>query len=140
MYQMLSAVNFCHERRIMHRDLKPENILLSSSGNLKIADFGLARSYSSVPPAYTHNVVTLWYRAPEVLLGAAGYQYSPAVDMWSLGEYQQPSIDCTIPPGLLSAVAFVDSSSAHAVSMVSRCNPFAPCCSYPPAASRMHLR
>ncbi len=67
----------------MHRDLKPQNILVSRDGTLKIADFGLARAF--VPPIrpFTHEIVTLWYRAPEILLGGA--VYGLAVDMWSVG-------------------------------------------------------
>ena len=70
-------------RGVMHRDLKPQNILISSKGQLKIADFGLARAF--VPPIrmFTHEVVTLWYRAPEILLGSK--TYALPVDMWSIG-------------------------------------------------------
>lgn len=68
-FQMLRGIYYIHIRGILHRDLKPQNILISSNGVLKIADFGLARSF--IPPVrpYTHEVVTLWYRAPEILLG-----------------------------------------------------------------------
>jgi len=67
----------------MHRDLKPQNLLLDNNGNMKIADFGLARTYSLPIKTYTHEVITLWYRAPEILLGQK--QYSTAVDIWSAG-------------------------------------------------------
>ena len=67
----------------MHRDLKPQNLLIDSTGLLKIADFGLARAFSIPLPQYTHEVVTLWYRAPEVLLGAK--KYSTPLDVWSIG-------------------------------------------------------
>lgn len=67
----------------MHRDLKPQNLLIDSHGNMKLADFGLARAYSLPIKTYTHEVVTLWYRAPEILLGQK--QYSTSVDIWSAG-------------------------------------------------------
>ncbi|OUC46020.1 kinase domain protein [Trichinella nativa] len=82
-YQITEALCFCHMRRIMHRDLKPQNLLIDNNGNIKIADFGLARAVGVPVRPYTHEVVTLWYRAPEVLLGAA--RYSLPVDIWSLG-------------------------------------------------------
>lgn len=83
MWQLLSALSYCHLRRIVHRDLKPQNILVSDSGIVKIADFGLARNFSFPSRNYTHEVVTLWYRPPEILLGSQ--RYSTSLDMWSLG-------------------------------------------------------
>nr|O61847.2 RecName: Full=Cyclin-dependent kinase 2; AltName: Full=Cell division protein kinase 2 [Caenorhabditis elegans] len=83
MWQLLSALSYCHLRRIVHRDLKPQNILVSDSGVIKIADFGLARNFSFPSRNYTHEVVTLWYRPPEILLGSQ--RYSTSLDMWSLG-------------------------------------------------------
>mmetsp|Transcript_4386 Transcript_4386/g.18665 ORF Transcript_4386/g.18665 Transcript_4386/m.18665 type:complete len:183 (-) Transcript_4386:1362-1910(-) len=67
----------------MHRDLKPQNILVSGDDTVKLADFGLGRVFSLPVGKYTHEVVTLWYRAPEVLLGTRCY--STGVDVWSVG-------------------------------------------------------
>ncbi|KAI9175865.1 Cyclin-dependent kinase catalytic subunit [Blastocladiella emersonii ATCC 22665] len=83
LYQLLSGIRFCHGRRIIHRDLKPQNLLIDQRGRLKIADFGLARCFGVPLRNYTHEVVTLWYRAPEVLLGTK--TYGVALDMWSIG-------------------------------------------------------
>ncbi|CAJ0586417.1 unnamed protein product, partial [Mesorhabditis spiculigera] len=82
LFQLLQALAYCHVRRVLHRDLKPQNILVNNKGVIKLADFGLARSLSLPSRVYTHEVVTLWYRAPEVLLGSA--YYSSGVDVWSL--------------------------------------------------------
>eukprot|EP00937_MAST-01D_sp_MAST-1D-sp2_P004337 g4337.t1 len=83
MFQLVRGLAFCHKRAIMHRDLKPQNLLVSRGGVLKLADFGLARAFSLPIRQLTHEVVTLWYRAPEVLLGAR--HYAPPVDMWAVG-------------------------------------------------------
>ncbi|WPH01062.1 cell division control protein 2 serine/threonine protein kinase [Acrodontium crateriforme] len=82
-WQLLEGVRYCHAHRVLHRDLKPQNLLIDKEGNLKLADFGLARAFGVPLRTYTHEVVTLWYRAPEILLG--GRQYSTGVDMWSVG-------------------------------------------------------
>eukprot|EP01091_Cochliopodium_minus_P002787 TRINITY_DN12647_c0_g1_i1.p1 TRINITY_DN12647_c0_g1~~TRINITY_DN12647_c0_g1_i1.p1 ORF type:complete len:319 (-),score=74.89 TRINITY_DN12647_c0_g1_i1:31-963(-) len=82
-YQLLLGISFCHIHRVLHRDLKPQNLLIDKNGLLKIADFGLARAFSIPLPVYTHEVVTLWYRAPEVLMGQE--KYSTPIDMWSIG-------------------------------------------------------
>lgn len=83
MLQLLSGIKYLHDNWVLHRDLKTSNLLLNNCGELKICDFGLARQYGSPLKPYTHLVVTLWYRSPELLLGAK--QYSTAIDMWSLG-------------------------------------------------------
>uniref|UniRef100_A0A336LWE1 cyclin-dependent kinase n=1 Tax=Culicoides sonorensis TaxID=179676 RepID=A0A336LWE1_CULSO len=83
MEQMLDAMAFCHKHRILHRDLKPQNLLVDRKGHIKLADFGLARIFNFPMRKYTHEVVTLWYRAPEILLGTK--MYATGIDMWSLG-------------------------------------------------------
>jgi len=82
-YQLLQGLLFCHQRRVLHRDLKPQNLLIDKNGCIKIADFGLARAFGIPVRVYTHEVVTLWYRAPEVLLGSP--KYSCPIDIWSIG-------------------------------------------------------
>ncbi|XP_035265977.1 cyclin-dependent kinase 2-like [Anguilla anguilla] len=82
-YQLLQGIAFCHSHRVVHRDLKPQNLLLNQAGAIKLADFGLARAFGVPLRSYTHEVVTLWYRAPEILLGCK--YYSTAVDIWSIG-------------------------------------------------------
>ena len=79
----LRGVAFCHASWVLHRDLKPGNLLLTTAGAVKVADFGLARLYGSPERRYTGQVVTRWYRAPELLFGAKFY--GPAVDLWSVG-------------------------------------------------------
>ncbi|XP_014387231.1 PREDICTED: cyclin-dependent kinase 3, partial [Myotis brandtii] len=83
LFQLLQGVNFCHAHRVIHRDLKPQNLLINELGAIKLADFGLARAFGVPLRTYTHEVVTLWYRAPEILLGSKFY--STAVDIWSIG-------------------------------------------------------
>lgn len=87
--QIAAGLSYCHGRRVIHRDLKPQNILVGQGGEIKIADFGLSRTYVLPTRAYTSKVITLWYRAPEILLkedvANATCVYSTAVDIWSLG-------------------------------------------------------
>ena len=82
-YQMLAGLSYCHSLGVMHRDLKPQNILVTRSGGLKIADFGLARCFTPYVKPLTMEVITRWYRAPEILLGSN--VYTCAVDLWSIG-------------------------------------------------------
>lgn len=80
---ILEGIEACHRKWVLHRDLKPSNILVGSDGNLKIADFGLARLHGSPNARLTHQVITRWYRPPELLFAARSY--GPSVDMWSVG-------------------------------------------------------
>lgn len=82
-FQLLQGVNYLHENRILHRDIKSANLLITRGNVLKIADWGLARTVPSSAHRLTVPVVTLWYRSPELILGAK--QYSTEVDMWSVG-------------------------------------------------------
>jgi cyclin-dependent kinase len=101
MYQLLKGIAFCHDHRVLHRDLKPQvggtkeqsqtsnspasfqNLLINKKGELKLADFGLARAFGIPVRSYSNEVVTLWYRAPDVLMGSR--QYSTSIDLWSAG-------------------------------------------------------
>ncbi len=83
LYQLLKGVDFIHKSKVLHRDLKPQNLLISKDNILKIGDFGLARGYGIPVKNYTNEVVTLWYRPPDVLLG--NKTYGTTVDMWSIG-------------------------------------------------------
>ncbi|VDM43961.1 unnamed protein product [Toxocara canis] len=85
--QLLRGLSYCHRRRVLHRDLKPQNLLINEKGELKLADFGLARAKSVPTKTYSNEVgptvVTLWYRPPDVLLGST--DYSTHIDMWGVG-------------------------------------------------------
>ncbi|TFK13548.1 Cyclin-dependent kinase 15 [Platysternon megacephalum] len=83
MFQLLRGLAYIHQQHILHRDLKPQNLLISCLGELKLADFGLARAKSIPSQTYSSEVVTLWYRPPDVLLGAT--DYSSDLDIWSAG-------------------------------------------------------
>lgn len=83
MQDLLRGTAFCHENRVLHRDLKPQNLLISTKGQLKLADFGLARAFGIPVNTFSNEVVTLWYRAPDVLLGSRTYNTS--IDIWSAG-------------------------------------------------------
>uniref|UniRef100_A0A8C4YT07 Cyclin-dependent kinase 12 n=1 Tax=Gadus morhua TaxID=8049 RepID=A0A8C4YT07_GADMO len=84
MRQLMEGLDYCHKKNFLHRDIKCSNILLNNSGQIKLADFGLARLYNSEESRpYTNKVITLWYRPPELLLGEE--RYGPAIDVWSCG-------------------------------------------------------
>lgn len=82
-YQTLAGIAHCHAHRHLHRDLKPQNLLINEARELKLADFGLARAFGNTTRAYSNEVVTLWYRPPDVLLGSQ--QYNTSIDVWSAG-------------------------------------------------------
>lgn len=79
MRDLLKGVGYCHQRSVLHRDLKPQNLLISREKVLKLADFGLGRAFGIPVKKFTHEVVTLWYRSPDVLLGST--QYGTPVDI-----------------------------------------------------------
>lgn len=83
MQQLLQGIAYCHEHRVLHRDLKPQNLLINKRMDLKLADFGLARAVGIPVRGYSHEVVTLWYRSPDVLMGSR--HYSSTIDIWSVG-------------------------------------------------------
>ena len=82
MKQLLQGCSFLHQKKVMHRDIKSANILLNDQGIVQLADFGLGRR-TRFDSVYTYKVVTLWYRAPELLLGFKSYNHK--VDVWSIG-------------------------------------------------------
>ena len=81
--QLCRGIAACHQAKVLHRDLKPQNLLINREGDLKLADFGLARAFGIPVRNYTHEVVTLWYRSPDVLMG--NRRYSTPLDLWSIG-------------------------------------------------------
>lgn len=82
MGMMCRGVWFCHENFVLHRDIKPNNLLIAADGEIKLADFGLARSFADPHQAMSHQVITRWYRPPELFYKAR--HYSGAVDVWSI--------------------------------------------------------
>ena len=106
--QLLLGLAHCHSRWIMHRDLKPANLLISPDGTLQLCDFGLARKFGDPPRPATETVVTLWYRAPEVLLGRR--DYGPAIDLWAAG--------CIFAEFLTRAPLFHATNEADAVNLI----------------------
>lgn len=84
MHQLVKGIKHCHSHRVLHRDLKPQNLLIDKEGNLKLADFGLARAFGVPLRAYTHEVVTLWYRAPEILLAVNSTRPVLTCGLWAV--------------------------------------------------------
>ncbi|KAG8733981.1 kinase subunit of RNA polymerase II carboxy-terminal domain kinase I [Ceratobasidium sp. 414] len=109
--QMLSGLAYLHQKSVIHRDMKGSNILLNNHGELKLGDFGLARFYSKRRRSdYTNRVITLWYRPPELLLGAT--VYGPEVDMWSAG--------CIMLELFTTKPAFQGNDEIHQLDAISR--------------------
>ena len=112
MQQLFNALFYIHGCRILHRDMKSSNILITKGGSLKLCDFGLARALnkSGQQQRYTNRVVTLWYRAPELLLGERNY--GPAIDMWGAG--------CVMGEMWTRAPIMQGDSEQHQISLISQ--------------------
>merc|ERR1712136_263081 len=82
-FQLMRGLHYCHKQRVLHRDIKPQNLLIGRYGQLKLADFGLARAKSIPSNTFSNEVVTLWYRPPDVLLGSR--DYTTSLDIWGAG-------------------------------------------------------
>lgn len=108
MIQLFNGVQYMHKNFIVHRDLKVSNLLLTDKGQLKIADFGLARKYGSADMPMTPRVVTLWYRAPELLFQSK-YQ-TTAIDMWATG--------CILGELLLHKPLLAGRSELHQIELI----------------------
>lgn len=111
MWQMLAGLAHCHRFGVLHRDLKPANVLLDRYGGLKLADFGIGRQVSTGRRAYTTEVATIWYRAPELLLGCQ--HYDGAIDMWSLG--------CVFAEMVTGQPLFRGNSDTHQLVLITDC-------------------
>ncbi|EAY21309.1 CMGC family protein kinase [Trichomonas vaginalis G3] len=115
-YQLLRALEFIHSKYIIHRDVKPQNILLNRKGELKLADFGLARSTFIPVDSLSTEVITRWYRPPEILLGNQNYGFP--VDVWSAGCVivemitGQPLFQCASNEELMEKVTVLFGSEA----------------------------
>ncbi|XP_037943490.1 cyclin-dependent kinase 1-like [Teleopsis dalmanni] len=110
LYQISSAVDYLHRSRIMHRDIKPRNMLIDDKGVLKVADLGMARVYKNTPHKYSPKISTLYYKAPELLLGQETYDCS--VDIWAIG--------CTFAEMATKNVLFKGSSHINQILVIFR--------------------
>ncbi|KAF7684568.1 putative cell division protein kinase [Astathelohania contejeani] len=108
--QLCDGLSYIHNKMIVHRDLKPQNILVNKKGILKIADFGLARSMQMEMNTYANEVITLWYRPPELLKGATAY--GTYIDIWSLG--------CIIVEMLSNQVLFKGTNNENQLKLISK--------------------